>query len=457
MSMLSSPWVRRGRCTVLSATALTLVLASPALAEPGEPTPSPSGSASSSPAAGTDPTSAGSPTSSTGTSSDPWAYDGPDAAGDQPLSATDVDAQVEEARRLADELLADDREIAAAVSELRRYSKQANDQLQAYATARDDLREAEAEAKSAEEALDRLKDRLSKGRQDLRDWASSTYTRAGGYSDALVLADSLGEDPSEMSSSVSDLSYLTDDRMHGVSLLREDTETQASLTASKEKAEKTAARAEKRAATAKGKADDAVSERKDRLDELREEHAEQLEDAGPVAQALLGVADDGAQDAQEALTDAMAESGEDVSDLEGLEPCSDNEEVYPNGQIPPGGLCALTTASGESLRPEAAAAFDAMSTAYERDTGSPLCVTDSYRSYPEQVVLKEQKGRWAATPGQSNHGFGLAVDLCGGVNTFGHPAHLWMQQNAPLYGWFHPEWAAAGGSLPEPWHWEFAG
>jgi LAS superfamily LD-carboxypeptidase LdcB len=32
-----------------------------------------------------------------------------------------------------------------------------------------------------------------------------------------------------------------------------------------------------------------------------------------------------------------------------------------------------------------------------------------------------------------------------------------MQQNAALYGWFHPAWAQAGGSLPEPWHWEYAG
>ena len=32
-----------------------------------------------------------------------------------------------------------------------------------------------------------------------------------------------------------------------------------------------------------------------------------------------------------------------------------------------------------------------------------------------------------------------------------------MKQNGPLYGWFHPSWAAAGGSLPEPWHFEYAG
>jgi hypothetical protein len=31
-----------------------------------------------------------------------------------------------------------------------------------------------------------------------------------------------------------------------------------------------------------------------------------------------------------------------------------------------------------------------------------------------------------------------------------------MQHNAPLYGWFHPAWAEPTGTMPEPWHWEFA-
>ena len=60
-------------------------------------------------------------------------------------------------------------------------------------------------------------------------------------------------------------------------------------------------------------------------------------------------------------------------------------------------------------------------------------------------------------PGTSRHGVGLAVDLCGGVEDFGSSVHHWLRQNAPLYGWYHPSWASAGGSLPEPWHWEYAG
>ena len=98
-----------------------------------------------------------------------------------------------------------------------------------------------------------------------------------------------------------------------------------------------------------------------------------------------------------------------------------------------------------------------MSKAYASQSGVPLCVTDSYRSLPEQISITGTRGRFAATPGTSRHGLGRALDLCGGVQDFSSPAHRWMKQNGPLFGWFHPSWAAAGGSLPEPWHFEFAG
>jgi LAS superfamily LD-carboxypeptidase LdcB len=125
--------------------------------------------------------------------------------------------------------------------------------------------------------------------------------------------------------------------------------------------------------------------------------------------------------------------------------------------IPASGLCPIWGAPGESLSPGAAASFSAMSKAYAAQTGVPLCITDSYRSLPDQISIKVKRGRFAATPGTSHHGLGRAVDLCGGVQDFGSPAHQWMRQNAPLYGWFHPDWAEPTGALPEPWHWEYAG
>ena len=98
-----------------------------------------------------------------------------------------------------------------------------------------------------------------------------------------------------------------------------------------------------------------------------------------------------------------------------------------------------------------------MSLAYQAQSGSALCVTDSYRSYAEQVAVKRKLPGLAATAGTSKHGLGLAVDLCGGVQSFGTPAHQWMKRHGPLFGWFHPAWSEPSGGLPEPWHWEFAG
>jgi DNA-binding transcriptional MerR regulator len=128
-----------------------------------------------------------------------------------------------------------------------------------------------------------------------------------------------------------------------------------------------------------------------------------------------------------------------------------------NGFLPESSLCFLRTAPGHRLRPSAAQRFDAMSDAYAAAFGAPICVTDSYRSYAEQVDVFARKPNLAATPGRSNHGLGLAVDLCGGIQAFGSAAHLWMQQNAPTYGWVHPGWARQGGSKPEAWHWEYQG
>ena len=98
-----------------------------------------------------------------------------------------------------------------------------------------------------------------------------------------------------------------------------------------------------------------------------------------------------------------------------------------------------------------------MSRAYGEQTGEPLCVTDSYRSLPEQVAVAAAKPGLAAVPGTSNHGWGVAVDLCGGVQSFGTPAHTWVVTHSMAYGWYLPGWAQAGGSKPEPWHLEYAG
>jgi LAS superfamily LD-carboxypeptidase LdcB len=122
-------------------------------------------------------------------------------------------------------------------------------------------------------------------------------------------------------------------------------------------------------------------------------------------------------------------------------------------------LCPLWGAAGMMLQPAAAAAFNRMSQAFSAAFGEPLCVTSSYRSYAKQVYLyATMPAGYAAVPGTSNHGWGLAVDLCGGIQVDYSPQHEWLLNHAAEFSWFHPSWAMPGGPGPhEPWHWEFAG
>ncbi|SDN24058.1 Cell wall-associated hydrolase, NlpC family [Geodermatophilus siccatus] len=126
---------------------------------------------------------------------------------------------------------------------------------------------------------------------------------------------------------------------------------------------------------------------------------------------------------------------------------------WANGRIPITALCAI--ARGHALRCDAAAGYAALADAYRAAFGSPLCITDSYRSLGAQVTAFRAKPGLAAVPGTSNHGWALAVDLCGGINIAGTAQSAWMAANASRFGFVQPDWARQGGEKPEPWHWEF--
>ena len=127
---------------------------------------------------------------------------------------------------------------------------------------------------------------------------------------------------------------------------------------------------------------------------------------------------------------------------------------YANGTIPQSALCAATV-EGQLLRCDAAVAYRLMAQAFEKERGETLCITDSYRSREGQEQVFRTKPGLAAVPGTSNHGWGIAVDLCGGVEQFGTPEQNWVVANGPVFGWFHPHWAGADGTRPEPWHFEY--
>lgn len=127
-----------------------------------------------------------------------------------------------------------------------------------------------------------------------------------------------------------------------------------------------------------------------------------------------------------------------------------------NGQLPASMLCTLWDPRRQ-LRSDAAVAIAKLNIAYQQQFGHPMCFNDAYRSLAQQIKVKAERGGFAARPGTSEHGWGLAVDLCDGVDGGpSSPTYQWMRENAPFYGWDNPAWAQAGGAGPyEPWHWEF--
>lgn len=117
----------------------------------------------------------------------------------------------------------------------------------------------------------------------------------------------------------------------------------------------------------------------------------------------------------------------------------------PNGQIPADALCGLSWDASALLRCDAAQALEAAAGA-----GMPtVAITSTYRSYADQVAVKAERGRFAATPGTSNHGHGVAIDMP-------EPARSWLHRYGAAYGWHNPAWAKDPARL-EVWHFEYTG
>lgn len=126
----------------------------------------------------------------------------------------------------------------------------------------------------------------------------------------------------------------------------------------------------------------------------------------------------------------------------------------PNGQIPQSDLCTLWDPQ-HSLRGDAAVALSELNLNFRAAFDRDLCITDSYRPLSVQRRIAVTKPGLAATPGRSNHGWGLAIDLCSS-ETASSGVMSWLRTNGPVFGWENPAWARRGGSGPyEPWHWEY--
>jgi hypothetical protein len=158
---------------------------------------------------------------------------------------------------------------------------------------------------------------------------------------------------------------------------------------------------------------------------------------------------------------------------------------YVNGRMPSD---RLMTFDGCTLERDAAYMYALLIEAAQRD-GVSLGWEDCYRSYNTQKSTYDRRCPVVETPvfepdpvtgelvqtgshservcsgppiakaGQSNHGWGRAVDFTDGRGVLNctDSTFRWMQGNAHRFGWVHPGWAQCGKSTQEPWHWEYAG
>ncbi|GLY94160.1 M15 family metallopeptidase [Actinoplanes sp. NBRC 103695] len=119
---------------------------------------------------------------------------------------------------------------------------------------------------------------------------------------------------------------------------------------------------------------------------------------------------------------------------------------YGNGKIPSNELVQVGN-TGHKLWAPAAESLNTMIAAAKKD-GVTIGITDSYRSYDEQVDVARRKGLYsqgglAAKPGTSEHGWGMATDL-----DLNAKALSWMRKHGSEYGFDE-------NTPRESWHWAY--
>ena len=366
--------------------------------------------------------------------------------------------------RLADRQVVDTRNAAGRLAAL---AAEAGKALDAYVTLRDAAFSARAEEAAERERYDAARLVVLRERSNLGRYAASAYRNGGSVGQMAMIASLLdSRSITEMGRGAADLEWAGNQQSYTLDRVRtaeaEAARAADAAAAAKEKAED----AERRGRIAKEHADGLVAEQRALVAALaakashtRNAARQAANEAAQMAHARQVAAQRRA--AAERQRQAAVRRGEAVrfnAAAAGSGACTGGDiSAYPNGEIPREMLCPLWGAEWHVLRADAAATFNAMSKAYAATFGRPICVTDSYRSYEMQVDVHRRKPNMTATPGTSNHGWGTAVDLCDGVQSFGTTTYRWMQANAPRFGWFHPSWADPGSSRAEPWHWEFGG
>ena len=295
---------------------------------------------------------------------------------------------------------------------------------EAYEKGREELLRAEEDADAADEAAAAALERYKVARGELEVYVGAAY-RTPLPRDVLLLAvqTSGGDDALRAASDLEQMSYRQSGVVDRTERLRD---------AARELAEE-----------AKAKREDAREQAKE-LDSARLELVATSEE---VTQRLTEAVEriGGAGGSRASAAQVWSCDGATLLEV----------GVWPNGLIPAEALCDLPQ-KGERLRGDAAKGFIEMNAAFNERFGHDMCVISSYRDLANQQRLYATRPHLAAVPGRSNHGWGLAVDLCDEESRFNTVEYNWLKANSARWGWVHPDWAEPDGVRPESWHWEYA-
>lgn len=142
---------------------------------------------------------------------------------------------------------------------------------------------------------------------------------------------------------------------------------------------------------------------------------------------------------------------------------------YENGKLPASVLVKSKWLSKQLsednyqcyLVKDAAISFDKMIDSFMTTFAGKRVIifNDGYRTYERQVSMYKRLGPGtAAKPGNSNHGWGLAVDISiGGRYNYGSQLYKWLFENGWKFGWYNPVKLRDKVGNDEAWHWEYHG
>ncbi len=289
-------------------------------------------------------------------------------------------------------------------------------------------------------------------RKALGQWAFQAYTGGGSIVELTALLDSLNTPAAEAIDPVAHVAYLSDQRVHALERIQHLAANQRDVALRAVEARTRATDAALAAAQAKRQLDAVIARQRQELEATRALHEQQVARVGPHLRTAPRLGGPASRADHPELRKAL-QLPELFGDPSG-QACTGDNRDYPNGALPARPLCPLVGSPGESLRPGAAASFNALSKAFERDTGTTICVTDSYRSLAEQVSVKADKGKWAATPAAASTASARRRPVRRHPELRDRPAPVDAPERPPRStGVSTRRGRRREGSLPEPWHW----